>query len=167
MVNAPPDKIYEFIDKFTLREGAFEFYREIKSRNIPFYIVSDGTDLYLEHILNKYGLSEIKYFCNKGILKNNRLFLEFPYDNGNCHRCGSCKGERIREIVGDDADDWNVIFIGDGLSDICAVPRADIIFARGDLLQYCHEKDKTAVEYKDFFDILEYLNESGIIPAIE
>ena len=55
-----------------------------------------------------------------------------------------------------------MIFIGDGLSDLCAVPHADIVYARGDLLNYCREKDINAVEYGNFFDIINSLRESGV-----
>jgi 2-hydroxy-3-keto-5-methylthiopentenyl-1-phosphate phosphatase len=56
-----------------------------------------------------------------------------------------------------------VVFIGDGLSDICATAHADIIFARGDFLAYCRRENLKAVEYENFFDILNYLRKTGKI----
>lgn len=163
LVRAEPDDVYMFLDRFDLRPGAIEFYKITKKQNIPFYIVSDGTDIYIKYILSKYGVGEIKYFSNKGLFKDGGLELEFLYDNRDCVRCGNCKGARINDIVGQNRGNRMVVYIGDGLSDVCAVPYADIIFARGDLLQYCNENGYSSVEYADFFDILRYLKGSGLI----
>lgn len=154
-------EIYQFLDQFKLRAGAVELYAFTKISKIPFYILSDGSDIYVKHILQKYKLEEIRYFANRVTVKNNRYIIEFPYDNGGCTRCGCCKGARINEIVGDHRDRWEIIFIGDGLSDICALEYADKIFARGDLLEYCISHNIKAFEYKDFFDILNWLKTSG------
>ncbi len=162
MLNSSLDEIYAFLDDFKLAPGATDFYALVRNYDIPFSIVSDGIDIYIDYILNKYGLGEIKYYCNRGTIRDNRLHLEFVYDNYDCLRCGCCKGARIIDQVGSEKKNWKVIFIGDGLSDLCAVPHADIVYARGDLLNYCREKDINAVEYGNFFDIINSLRESGV-----
>ncbi|MCP4705243.1 MAG: MtnX-like HAD-IB family phosphatase [candidate division Zixibacteria bacterium] len=157
LMNVTEKEIYDFLEQFKLRKGAKELYSFAKISKIPFYILSDGSDIYVKHILNKYELEEIKYYTNKVTIKNKSYKIEFPYDNGDCKRCGCCKGARITEIVGKNKESWEIIFIGDGLSDICALEHSDIIFARGDLLEYCHSKNIKACEYQDFFDILNRL----------
>lgn len=161
LLNVGENEIYQFLDQFNLRDGARELHDFAKLSKIPFFILSDGSDIYVKYILKKYGLEEIKYFTNSVTIENNRYIIEFPYDNGECDRCGCCKGARINEIVGGDSDNFEVIFIGDGLSDICALEPSDKIFARGDLLEYCRSNNIKAFEYKDFFDILKWLKESG------
>jgi 2-hydroxy-3-keto-5-methylthiopentenyl-1-phosphate phosphatase len=156
------EDIHSYLDDFQLRPGAKDFYKIVKSQDIPFYIISEGLDTYIGYVLNKHGLGDLKYFCNRGILTDNRLRPEFLYDNYGCQRCGCCKGARIIDRVGRDNKEWFVIFIGDGLSDICALPHANLIFARGDLLKYCHEKKINTVEYENFFDIIDYLRKFGI-----
>lgn len=156
-------EFYQFLDKFSLRDGAFEFYYDMKDRAIPFYITSDGADLYIDYVLKKFGIKEAKVFANHAYLDAGRFIMEFPYDNDGCTRCGSCKGSRIREVVGPKRDSFRVVFIGDGLSDICALPESDIIFARSDLLRYCCENGFEAIEYESFFDILDYLKKTGMI----
>jgi len=161
LLNVKKNQLYQFLDQFKLRKGTRELYNFAKSSDIPFYIISDGGDIYIEYILKKYKLEEIKYFSNSVTIENNRYNIEFPYDNGDCTRCGCCKGARINEIVGDHRDRWEIIFIGDGLSDICALEYADKIFARSDLLEYCISHNIKTFEYKDFFDILNWLKTSG------
>jgi 2,3-diketo-5-methylthio-1-phosphopentane phosphatase len=150
MVSVNPDDFYRFLDSFKLREGAEEFYRLVDRQNIPFYLVSDGTDLYIEYILKKFGLERIKYFSNRGRLDNGKMYLQFSANNS-CPRCGSCKGERIKEVIG--GNSYEVIFIGDGLSDLCALPYADIIFSRGDLWNHCSRENIPAYRYETFYDI--------------
>jgi len=161
-----PEELFPFLDSFELASGAEEFYRLIRGQNVPFSILSDGLDLYIKFILKKYDLEGIPFYANRGILRDGGLVIEFPFENDGCPRCGSCKGTRIAEIVGREPDKYEVIFIGDGLSDICAVPRADIIFARGDLLDFCRLNGLTAVEYGNFFDILDWLKSTGRITGI-
>lgn len=163
MIRLTEAELYSYIDQFDLRRGAREFYGTIKSREIPFAIVSDGTDLYIRYILDKNGLGEIEFYCNRGKILNGRLSLEFPYDNDGCPRCGSCKGARMKEILDGYGKKPQTVFIGDGLSDICALEHANFIFARGDLLDYCRKHNYEAFEYNDFFDILKNLQERGLI----
>ena len=164
MINVRPDEFYHYVDQFELRKGAVDFYNRLKNSRIPFYIVSDGADIYIKHILAKNKLAEIPVFSNRVTISDNNYIMEFPYENDGCARCGSCKGVRIREVVSGRKSDYEIVFIGDGLSDICAVPEADTIFARGDLLEFCRQKGIIAIEYKDFFDILNMLEKSGFIP---
>jgi len=163
LVRVTEPQLYRFLDDFALRDGAAEFYENIKRRDIPFYITSDGADLYIDYVLNKFGLTDIKVYANHAYIDGDRFILEFPYDNDGCERCGSCKGSRIRETVGQERERYTVVYIGDGLSDICAAPEADILFARGDLLGYCRENGFDAIEYESFFDIFEYLKKTGLI----
>ncbi len=163
LITATADDIKAFLNQFELSAGALETYKELTNHGIPFYILSDGLDFYIEYILRKYHLEQIPYCANRAIFDGNRLRIEFPYQNDSCPRCGSCKGVRIKEIVGAQREAVDVVFIGDGLSDICALPQSDSIFARGDLLTYCRNHHFPAIEYSDFFDILTWFKETGKI----
>ncbi len=162
MIKATAAEIYDFLASFDLMPGAVELYELIRRSKIPFYLVSDGNDIYINYILEKFGLSDIQFFSNHGEMSGNSLTLSFPYINRGCKRCGTCKGARILDVIEPNAQDWKVIFIGDGLSDLCALPHADKIFARGDLLNYCRLNNIEAIEYSDFFDILNRLRRFGV-----
>ncbi|MFH2035251.1 MAG: MtnX-like HAD-IB family phosphatase [Candidatus Zixiibacteriota bacterium] len=164
LVSVSETEYYQFIDQFDLREGAREFYEQAVKAGIEFYLLSDGTDLYIRHILNKNELKNIKYFANKGRINGHKLTLGLIDENPSCGRCGSCKGERIEELIRNRKPKPQVIFIGDGLSDICALSHSDLIFARGDLLQYCRDEKMSVIAYKSFFDILNQLKKAGLWP---
>ena len=163
LININIDDIYKFLDQFEPRSGFPEFYERIRADEIPLYVVSDGADIYIKYLLKKSEFKEIPFFSNRVRIENGRYIMEFPYDNNGCIRCGSCKGARIREIINNSPEKYEIYYIGDGLSDICAVPHADIIFARGDFLDYCRNNNFKAVEYADFFDILGYLKNAAVI----
>ncbi len=163
LVKITPEEFHSFVGRFELADGAVELYNLVVEKDIPFVILSDGLDLYIREILKSHHLDKIPFHANRGILKNGGLAIEFPYENNSCPRCGSCKGERIKELAIGGRDKWEILFIGDGLSDICALPQSDIIFARGDLLNYCHAHEFDAIEYQNFFDILKWLKNSGRI----
>lgn len=161
--NITLEQLHDFLDQFQLQPGAGELYRELKTNKIPFFLVSDGFDLYIDYVLKKHGLNDIEIFCNRGKIVDGRLTIEFPYENYDCRRCGNCKGARIRDIRDNIGQNHRIAFIGDGLSDICAAPEADLIFARGDFLTYCLREGFKPVEYKNFFDILSYLRKLGML----
>jgi len=163
LITATADDIKAFLNQFELSPGALETYKELTHHGIPFYILSDGLDFYIDYILRKFHLEQIPHRANRAIFDRNRLRIEFPYRNDGCPRCGSCKGVRIKEIVGAAREEVEVVFIGDGLSDICALPQSDTIFARGDLLTYCRQHQFPAIEYSDFFDILNWFKETAKI----
>ncbi len=160
LIRITTEELYDFLDGFNLRNGAEELYYKAEQAGLPFYIVSDGIDLYIEYLLRRYGLNDIPFFSNQGRIEDSRISLEFSSDNEDCERCGTCKGVRMVRVLDKLETRPKVVFIGDGLSDICALPHADLIFARGDLLEYCRKQGYEAVEYRDFFDILEYLDKS-------
>ena len=47
-----------------------------------------------------------------------------------------------------------MIFIGDGVSDQCAVSQADIVIATGSLLDICIDKNIAHIPFENFDDVL-------------
>ena len=46
-----------------------------------------------------------------------------------------------------------IIYIGDGVSDYCVADKADILYAKKRLLNYCVEKGIKHISYNDFSNI--------------
>ena len=55
------------------------------------------------------------------------------------------------------------VFVGDGLSDICALGEADLLFAKKDLELYCLENNIPYNKYRDFNDVARYLVGNGYL----
>jgi 2-hydroxy-3-keto-5-methylthiopentenyl-1-phosphate phosphatase len=143
------------LKKFVLRQKidvkfpAFVDY--CKRENHGLVILSDGLDLYIKLILEKYGLSEVPFYSNVLNFNNGKLSLEFPFFEKGCGNCGNCKKYHLRRLKG---KTQKVIYIGDGLSDKCAVSEADFVFAKDDLREFCIKSNIKSYSYRNFSDIL-------------
>ncbi len=126
--------VNDFIDSIEIDETFPDFLDYIKSENIDFYIVSDGFDFFIEKILARYKIKDLKIFSNKLEFKNGRFKTDFPFFTQECERkSGVCKCNVIKSnrIV-----TKRILYAGDGLSDFCAAKNADFLFAKGSLLEY-------------------------------
>lgn len=153
------EELYQFIDSFAVDPGFVPFAGLCRSHGIPLYLLSDGLDLYIKRVLSIHNLSSLPVFTNHAELVDGRLVIEFPYGGLGCGRCGNCKGYHIQRLR---KEGQTVVYIGDGKSDLCAVPHADIIFARDFLADYCRENSIDFRTYDDFTAITEYLKNNRL-----
>lgn len=159
MCRAEPPEIDSFLDQFELNAGFEEFARYCRERDVDLTIMSDGLDFYIQRILKRHQLDYLPVIANHGRMTEGTIKIEFPHKNTTCQRCGSCKGERIREYRARQEREILAVFIGDGLSDICAAEEADIVLAKKDLEDYCRMNNIDFVPYDDFHDVARYLCE--------
>ncbi len=149
----------EFIDyarEFTRLDPYFQdFYRLCQKNEIAVKIVSDGFDFYISALLDKYNLGEIEFFSNQLIAKPDGSFeMKFPYYNPDCCPSGTCKGtvlSKFRQSYD------HISFVGNGISDRCGASRADTIFAKGVLYQYCQQEGLACFRWESFLDIMKIL----------
>ena len=113
-----------------------------------------GIDLYIEYLLKKDGLENVPFYSNRAEIVDSRLRITWPYAAHSCGDCGNCKGYHIRRLK---ADHHKVVYIGDGKSDICALPEADIIFARGFLADYCRENKIGFFAFDNFASVTDIM----------
>ncbi len=150
------------IDKQEVEPSFLEFHKEIRSVGIELIVLSDGFDYYIERVLRNYGIEDVTYYANKLIFYDtNRVRPEFPYYDSTCSFFANCKGLQLQKL---NTDNKVSVYIGDGYSDKCAVPYADIIFAKGEFYEYCQKESNSRPNgvcnrFNDFFDILNVLKE--------
>ena len=155
-VRVSPREMEEFLRHFELDPTFPDFVRCCREEGIPLYILSDGLDFYIRYLLERYGLEDIPFFSNRLCFSDGRLVPEFPYFTPSCGMCGNCKVAHIRRLrrKGD-----LVVHIGDGLSDRFAAEEADVVFAKGELLEYCRNTGLSCRPFRDFRDVREALPE--------
>lgn len=137
-------ELRDFIDTFSIDETFAAFVDLMRRQAVPFNVLSDGLDLYIDQLLEREGLTGLPVLANKARIEQKRLKLSFPYLEDSCGGCANCKGYHIRRLRPQGA---RTIYIGDGKSDLCALPEADIIFAKGYLAEYCRSHH---IEYLPF-----------------
>ncbi|MCK5126414.1 MAG: MtnX-like HAD-IB family phosphatase [candidate division Zixibacteria bacterium] len=150
------DELFEFIDSFEIDTSFHEFLSLIRRNDIPLYLLSDGLDLYINRILANNNINGIPVFANKAIVTPDGFKFEFPYFEHSCGSCANCKGYHIKTLC---PEGHTSIYIGDGKSDLCALPEADIIFAKDYLANYCHEKKIEFLPFDNFSGITKLLTE--------
>jgi hypothetical protein len=90
-------------------------------------------------------------FASSLRLQGRRLSVSFPHSAEPCeHGCATCKPTVMRRLG---AGRQPIIFIGDGLSDRFAVEAADMVFAKRQLLAYCHEQGFVCQAFETFADV--------------
>ncbi len=152
-VNIPDETIAEKLILSQEIDPYFvDFVSLCKSNGIEIFILSDGFDFYIKKILEKYGLSDIKFFSNKLWIEGNKVKLWFPYPDSVCRICGNCKRNHMLTLSGDEDV---IVYIGDGYSDRCPAEYADIVFGKKNLLKFCRERNIPVYEFETFKDVIE------------
>lgn len=154
LFNAAEDDLYRVLDTIEIDDFFKPFIELCQQEGYEVYILSDGYDLMIEYILNKYGLSYLPFFANRLIINNNRYSIKCPNINPACGQCGTCKKNILKSLK---KENRQVIYIGDGYSDICVSREADLVFAKGFLLDYCRSDNIQVVPFGDFGDIIDQL----------
>jgi len=146
-------ELSDFCAQQNIDECFKKFADYCRSKNYPITVLSDGMDNYIKPILAQNSLQNLAVYANRLQFKDHKTVEPiFPYYEKGCLRCANCKGAIIKELR---QDGEIVVFVGDGLSDLCALPEADIIFAKDDLKKYCLEQNIHHYKFIDFCDLLE------------
>ena len=148
--NISKKQLDDYIDTIKIDDYFLDFVEFIKSKNIKLTILSDGFDLFIKKVLERYNL-DIPYFANKLIYKNGNFNIEFPNYNEMCEKgAGMCKCNKVKEN--------EFCYIGDGTSDLCIAKKANILFATKNLHKFCKENDIQHFPFTSFCNIINVLN---------
>ena len=162
LVRVTVKQLNALIDSIPLDPDFPAFFRYLKARELPFYIVSDSFDYVIRRVLKRVGadgeLRNGRHLFSTGLeLEGGRIRATFPHSDHGCkHGCATCKPAIIREVR---KKRQTVIFIGDGLSDRFAVEAADVVFAKHELLAYCRERGVACRPFETFGDVQKDLAE--------
>ena len=121
------------------RPGFERLVATCRERRVPFVLASGGLDIYIRpalELLPPALVEDLEVRANHAEHVPGGLRLSFPYRAAPhaCGTCGSCKGAVVRELQ---AKGHAVIAVGDGNADRCMARVADVVFARGRLLEWC------------------------------
>ncbi len=147
------DEILEDIMKISLDPFTKQFIERINALGGEFVIVSAGTSYYIEKVLKMQGIGDVKIYSNRATFKNNGL--HFALDE---------KDEFYSDIFGIDKEKVvkklrskysKVFYAGDSRPDVKAALEADLVFAKGKLVNLLKEKGKAFIEFNNFSEIIE------------
>ena len=157
LLKIPRAELHKFIENIEIDDGIFALLNIIKARSISVTIVSDGIDLFINQILANNGIRNITVRSNTVEYNEPYLKLVCPYSNADCEVSSAhCKCLSM-DTLG--AAGKKSIYIGDGLSDLCAAKRSDFVFAKGVLAKNLAAKGKLFFEFKSLAQIADFIGE--------
>ena len=148
LVDASKTRLDAALDKVTLDPGFARFLAWGESLGHDICIVSDGVDYFIDRILRRHGLSRVPVVANR-LVRGERLRLDQPWSRAGCAAgAGVCKCAAARP-----GEAEALVFIGDGRSDFCLAPKADLLFAKDALADYAASRGLAFHRFRTFDDI--------------
>jgi Haloacid Dehalogenase superfamily, subfamily IB, phosphoserine phosphatase-like/2,3-diketo-5-methylthio-1-phosphopentane phosphatase len=129
----------------------------LKKGGVAPVIVSDSFRFFLEYILKNNGIEPIKIYSNHIKFSKETLVPHFPHEHSTCKTCGNCKK---KHLPGEDREEKTVIYVGDGLSDLCPAKHSDIVYAKGNLQKYLTKEGKEFFPFETLKDVYNHLKNS-------
>ena len=127
----------------------------LKKKGVSPVIVSDSFRFFLEYILKNNGIERLKIYSNQIRFVKDRLMPAFPHQHSTCRTCGNCKKKHLPD---EDREQRTVIYVGDGLSDLCPAIHSDIVFAKGSLKKYLTKEGKESFPFETLKDVYVHLS---------
>lgn len=143
----------QYLSMITIDPHFLKFFAMLKREGIRPVILSDNFTFIIKAILENNGLNGLKVYANELRHNKDRLIPLFPYSNSRCHRCAHCKK---KNLLGKSVRDKIIMYIGDGLSDVCPAQNSHIVFAKGGLLRHLRKERKLCMAFDNLEDICDY-----------
>lgn len=151
------NKVRELLDSLQITPGVMEFVEWCKSNVVPFVVVSDGIDKVIEYLLTKNGIHADKIFANHLVESSTG---EFALQASARPRFAGCQSGVCKcQIVGQQAYKIIRTVIGDGRSDFCWSKEADLLYAKGKLIDFCNTEGLGHNPFDNFFELRQSLTE--------
>ena len=151
LIKEPKERLQAFVRQHVdLRPGFVEFVRFCQESAISFAIVSSGLDFYIEPILAEIGMPGLELHCGRTSFSHDGIDVVYYDPEGNVIN----QGFKKKYLTWLKKRGENIIYLGDGLSDLEAARQADYVFATGHLLDLLgtHSIERSA--FSDFYDLL-------------
>ncbi len=156
MVKADKQTLLDFAfakDKLKIRPGFHQLLGYCSKKGIEFVIVSNGLDFYIEAILKNIGVKGVEVFAAQS--RFNPRGMKVKYIGPDGREIDNSFKEAYTQLFLKRG--YQVIYIGNGVSDMHPAKRAKHIFATSDLLSCCRQTNLTCTPFSDFNDVVEGL----------
>ena len=150
--NRESEAVTYCVNSAEIRQGFREFVEYCYAQEIKIEVASSGMNFYVDSILEANGFTELPRA--RPIVQydwRGRGVMVMPDNIRDCSMTALCKCDRIWRLR---REGHRVIFIGDGVSDQCAVSQADIVIATGSLLDICIDKNIAHIPFENFNEVL-------------
>jgi 2-hydroxy-3-keto-5-methylthiopentenyl-1-phosphate phosphatase len=149
MLRVTREALVSAVAEIGIDPGFTAFVRACRRRGVGMTVVSDGFDLAIDTVLKRAGLALPFYANCLEMVGADRWRVTFPSARSDCRTlAGNCKCAFTEPHLGSVK-----VVVGDGRSDFCISARADLVFAKGSLLEHCRANGTTHQTFNDFFEV--------------
>ena len=157
MVRADKQTLLDFMfnrANTEIRPGFGELLDCCSRRGFRFVIVSNGLDFYIEELLKDVGLEGIEIFAAQTRFSADGVQVKYVGPGGKVLEKGF-KDAYTELFLG---EGYRVIYIGNGISDFSPARLSHRMFATGELLDHCREKNVACTAFNDLNDVVRELD---------
>jgi 2-hydroxy-3-keto-5-methylthiopentenyl-1-phosphate phosphatase len=149
--NLDLDVVDDYVRQQSLDPYFLDFLDFVYEQRILFGVVSQRLDRIIELILRRNGIERVSVFANRLEVEPFTLRLGFPYYNIlGCDLCPSCTLHHLRRFRRPGVP---LIFVAEKAADVCPAREADLIFARGALLEACRAEGLACEPFGSLRDV--------------
>lgn len=158
LLDMSAEELHAHLDALEIDPAFPAFVAAAEARGLPLQVVSDGLDYAIRHILRRHGLGHLPVIANRLTQSGARSWrLDSPHATADCARAsGTCKCAQLADVRGAQG---RVLFVGDGKSDFCVSGRADLVLAKGRLIEHCRRNGYPFAAFAGFHETLGWLDE--------
>jgi 2-hydroxy-3-keto-5-methylthiopentenyl-1-phosphate phosphatase len=140
-------------DRVKIRPGFRELLDYCNQNDYKFVIVSNGLIFYIEAMLENLGVDDIEVFAAQNQFSPDGMKVRYIGPDGSEMEAGF--KEAYTGLLAKKG--YDVVYVGNGVSDIYPSRRAVQVFATGDLLEKCREENLACTPFNDFYDVIKGL----------
>ena len=148
----------EGLDRYLSKIKVDPYFKKIiallKRKRVSPVILSDSFSYFIKTILRNNGIGDIKIYSNRIRLTGDKLMPSFPHQHKNCRICGNCKSSHLPVNA---SDEKVIVYVGDGLSDLCPAKNSDIVFAKGSLKKYLIKEGKSFISFDSLKNVYNFM----------
>jgi len=153
-------EILEFASAAAIDPYFVPIVRKAAASKLELVVLSDSFTALIDAVFARHGVRNVPVLANELTFFDDRVEAAFPHRDPSCRRCAHCKGQHFRNQRGRET-----IFVGDGLSDICAADAADTVFAKDALAEHLSRHGKKYRPFDTLGTVLDFLVERGAVTA--
>jgi len=133
------------------------FNQWAKERSFPLTVLSGGFLQFIRPLLAREGIFNLSVIANSVKDVSGGWQVSSAVVSGGCDQFHHCKCSSVDARA--PMSGGSLVYIGDGLTDFCPVSKADIIFAKKSLADFCERKSIPFFRFNDFRDVRVQLEE--------